>query len=67
MTAPPVKPQGFKPVFVYADDHGAFHLEVSSPVPITDLEPFDLYTTIQDAAAALFLRCLDQRGGCDAS
>lgn len=57
MSAPPLRPLGFKPVFVFTDEHGAFHVEISAPPQQAgEIDAFDVYTAIQDAAAALFLR-----------
>lgn len=56
MSAPP-RPVGFQPVFVFSDEHGAFHIEVSAPPQIAgDTDAFDVFTALQDAASALFLR-----------
>lgn len=56
MTAP-LRPLGFKPVFVFSDEHGAFHIEVSAPPQVAgECDSFDVFTALQEAAAALFLR-----------
>lgn len=57
MSAAPPRPVDHRPVFVYADEHGAFRVEVTASLPVAaDVETFDVFSSLQDAAAALFLR-----------